>query len=147
MLDLQVSCARALHDAAHAAAAPPGASGGAPRPNIGSGQPRLAAAAAAAAAKLVMDALRRSGQSHPGALLLFAEMALARGQAGDSARVALRLLPGAPADARVKAALATALQVGAQGRKAGKPLHTLGSGQPWGDIHRPDEVLIARPRC
>ena len=72
-----------------------------------------AAGQPAAAGRIVMAALERTGQAHAGALLLFAELAVATGPGGaaDAARVALRLLPGAPRDKRVKAALGQALQV------------------------------------
>ncbi|GBG00012.1 hypothetical protein Rsub_12790 [Raphidocelis subcapitata] len=84
-LDLRMRCARALH-----------AAGG--------------PANAAAAGRLTMAALAASDQTHADALLLFAELALERGQADDAARVALRLLPQAPAEARVRAALGAAIE-------------------------------------
>jgi hypothetical protein len=106
-LDLQVSCARALQAAA-------GAGG-----DAGPAKGRLAAG-------LVMGVLSASEDNHFGALLLFAEMAAARGQAADAARVALRLLPRAPGDRRVGAALAAALRVRA--RAARLPISCMRGG-------------------
>ncbi|KAI8464777.1 MAG: hypothetical protein J3K34DRAFT_525888 [Monoraphidium minutum] len=62
------------------------------------------------AAALVMGALEAGGGDHFGALLLFSEAAAGQGQAADAGRVALRLLPRAPRDGRVLAALAAALR-------------------------------------
>lgn len=73
------------------------------------------------AVALITSALAASGDDHFDALLLFSEAARGEGRPADAARVALRLLPRAPGDAAVKAALAAAIEVGGGAGAAPEP--------------------------